>query len=263
MVRRLAGHADLTLIVDEPGAADAVELGRSGLPGDRPTGGPRGRSHRGDPFCRGLGPPTGDRRTPAAGVAVAGLLAIWSAEHPDARTIGITGTKGKSTTSALCTALLTVAGVDVSFGGNIGVPIIDLPDRADVHVIEVSSYQAADVRRSPTIGVLTSLDADHLPWHGGLQAYWRDKLNLFEHDGLRHFVTHAELLDEHPAVAQASARRRAAGSDVTITEGELVVDGFPPLTLTDFVSPNAATSPWRSGRRGSSATRSTTRRCAR
>ena len=241
-LRRLAARADLTLIVDDPPPPAAAELAREfGCPLLTPD------SASSQDFAlviRSAGVSVHRPEIAAfhrRGVPVAGLLAIWLAEHESSTTIGVTGTKGKSTTSALCTALLTTVGTDVSFGGNIGVPIIDLPDHAAVHVIEVSSYQASDVRRSPTIGVLTSLEADHLPWHGGLEGYWHDKLNLFEHDGLDHFVTHAALLDGHPAVARSSARRRAHPSDIVVTEGELSIADHPAIELVgSFVLPHNA-----------------------
>ncbi|MEZ5383235.1 MAG: Mur ligase family protein [Microthrixaceae bacterium] len=108
---------------------------------------------------------------------------LWMGAHGAERpVIGITGTKGKSTVTALLDELLTVMGVDHVVGGNIGLPIwaqaADPPPGVPA-VIEVSSYMAADAHHPPTIGVLTSLDADHLTWHGSVEAYRRDKLHLF------------------------------------------------------------------------------------
>lgn len=121
----------------------------------------------------------------AAGVPVTSLLDLWLHHSAPATVVAITGTKGKSTTSLLVHGLLDAAGVRVGLAGNIGVPVSQMPP-CDVAVVEVSSYQAADLTRSPTIGVLTNLDVDHLPWHDGrVEQYWTDKLNLFAHDGLR------------------------------------------------------------------------------
>ena len=66
--------------------------------------------------------------------------------------------------------------------GNIGVPVAEMYGRplADAYVVEVSSYQAAEVTVSPGLCVLTSLAPDHLDWHGGEEAYYRDKLRLIE-----------------------------------------------------------------------------------
>ena len=66
--------------------------------------------------------------------------------------------------------------------GNIGVPVTDMygRDPVDAYVVEVSSYQAAEVTARPRVCVLTSLAPDHLDWHRGEEAYYRDKLRLIE-----------------------------------------------------------------------------------
>ena len=98
------------------------------------------------------------------------------AEHAD-RTVGVTGSKGKSTTSSLISHLLTGVGRPNVFGGNIGVPLLDLPE-AECYVLELSSYQCADLTESPRVAVVTSLFPEHLDAHGGEREYYRDKLNL-------------------------------------------------------------------------------------
>lgn len=108
---------------------------------------------------------------------------LWMGTHGSAReVVGITGTKGKSTVTSLLDRLLDLLGVEHLVGGNIGLAIWDqAPDPAAgvPAVIEVSSYMAADAHHPPSIGVLTSLDADHLTWHGSVEAYRTDKLKLF------------------------------------------------------------------------------------
>ncbi|MDI3468549.1 MAG: UDP-N-acetylmuramoyl-L-alanine--D-glutamate ligase [Pseudolabrys sp.] len=88
--------------------------------------------------------------------------------------VAITGTNGKSTTTALTAHLLRSAGLDVQMGGNIGVPILALAPLAQdrVYVIEVSSYQV-DLAPSlkPTVGVLLNISADHLDRHGTMENY--------------------------------------------------------------------------------------------
>ena len=109
-------------------------------------------------------------------------MAVWLEDHADAPVLAVTGTKGKSTTAALAAAVLEADGLEVALIGNIGVPVLDTygRPRPDAYVVEVSSYQAADVTRSPGVVVLTSLAPDHLDWHGGVEAYYRDKLRLVE-----------------------------------------------------------------------------------
>ena len=112
-------------------------------------------------------------RARAAGVEVIGDIEIFFRERdataPDAPVVCITGTNGKSTTTALIAHILAAAGLDVQMGGNIGVPILALapPSRERVHVIEMSSFQI-DLTPSlrPTVGVLLNITPDHLDRHG-------------------------------------------------------------------------------------------------
>ena len=84
-------------------------------------------------------------RARADGVRFTSLLNLWFADAPTCRTICVTGTKGKSTTTALIAHILRGVGWNAVAAGNIGVPVTELPcDGLDAAVIEVSSYQAAD-----------------------------------------------------------------------------------------------------------------------
>jgi UDP-N-acetylmuramoylalanine--D-glutamate ligase len=88
--------------------------------------------------------------------------------------IAITGTNGKSTTTALTAHILKSAGLDVQMGGNIGVPILELaaPDEDRIHVVECSSFQI-DLTPSlnPSTGVLINITPDHLDRHGDMTRY--------------------------------------------------------------------------------------------
>jgi UDP-N-acetylmuramoyl-L-alanine---L-glutamate ligase len=114
------------------------------------------------------------------GVTLTSGTALWMADHVD-RTVGVTGSKGKSTTSSLISHLLTAAGRPNVFGGNIGVPLLELPE-ADRYVLELSSYQCSDLTDSPRVAVVTALFPEHLDAHGGEREYYRDKLNLLAYD---------------------------------------------------------------------------------
>lgn len=98
--------------------------------------------------------------------------------------IAITGTNGKSTTTALAAHLLTTAGMDAPAAGNIGLALseVALADRApDWVVVEASSFQLADiVSFAPRIGVVTNLAPDHLDRYPSVEAYYADKARLFE-----------------------------------------------------------------------------------
>src|SRR5215471_6181963 len=113
-----------------------------------------------------------------AGVEVIGDIELFCRERqrhaPDAPFVAITGTNGKSTTTALIAHLMREAGHDVQMGGNIGTPILSLepPRRGRVHVIEMSSYQI-DLCPSlaPRVGILLNVTEDHLDRHGALPHY--------------------------------------------------------------------------------------------
>ena len=114
----------------------------------------------------------------ASGVEIIGDIEVFSRERalldPDAPFIAITGTNGKSTTTALIGHILRQAGLNAEIGGNIGTPILDLgpPGAGRVHVIECSSYQI-DLAPSlaPTVGILMNLSEDHLERHGTMENY--------------------------------------------------------------------------------------------
>ncbi len=119
----------------------------------------------------------------------------------------VTGTKGKSTTSALAAAVLDAAGCPALHAGNIGTPLLDvLPGVGDrTLVVEVSSYQAAAVPDFAGRGALTSLAPEHLDWHGSVETYYRDKLRVFAGCPERSVVVGAQarpLAEEHLDPAQ-------------------------------------------------------------
>ena len=124
----------------------------------------------------------------AGGTAVTGGLALWLAGADRSRVVCVTGTKGKSTTTAIAGHLAAGLGHRVMTGGNLGTPPYDPdapgPGAVDWWVIEVSSYQAADVAVSPPVVAVTSLHPDHLPWHrGDAETYYADKLSLCTRPG--------------------------------------------------------------------------------
>lgn len=122
----------------------------------------------------------------AAGTHVTSLLNLWFAERLGLTTVCVTGTKGKSTTASLIAHILEGLGRRVALVGNIGFPITETDSAtADIAVIEVSSYQAADFDGQCDIGVLTSLYPEHIDWHLSVENYFRDKINLLNHSRRR------------------------------------------------------------------------------
>ncbi|HUB94038.1 MAG TPA: UDP-N-acetylmuramoyl-L-alanine--D-glutamate ligase [Verrucomicrobiae bacterium] len=101
-------------------------------------------------------------------------------------TIGITGTKGKSTTTSLTAAILQHAGKDAVLAGNIGVSPWEALAKASsdtLFVLELSSYQLSDLTISPHISACINLYNDHTDWHGSLQNYWEAKHNIMRFAG--------------------------------------------------------------------------------
>ena len=102
-----------------------------------------------------------------------------SNKYLNTKVICITGTKGKSTTSSLLAHTLKTLGKSVCLGGNIGKPLLDFVDEnLEYMVAETSSYQCADFVGTPELGILVALYSAHLPWHGTLERYHADKMNM-------------------------------------------------------------------------------------
>jgi UDP-N-acetylmuramoylalanine--D-glutamate ligase len=117
---------------------------------------------------------------------------IFLSLHGD-KTIGITGTKGKSTTSSLIYSVLAAAGYNVKFGGNIGLAAASLLEEpADIYVLELSSYQLADITHSPSTALFLNLFPEHLDHHGDFESYGSAKANIsrFQKSGNRLIVPH-------------------------------------------------------------------------
>ncbi|MBJ6978744.1 UDP-N-acetylmuramoyl-L-alanine--D-glutamate ligase [Luteimonas sp. MC1895] len=122
-----------------------------------------------------------------AGTAFIGGTALWFGERVADGEVArgvvcVTGTKGKSTTTALLAHLLRAGGVRTALAGNIGLPLLEvLDDRADAWAVELSSYQTGDVAAGgvrPDVAVVTNIFPEHLDWHGSEDRYVEDKLAL-------------------------------------------------------------------------------------
>ena len=123
------------------------------------------------------------------GTRFVGGTTLWFAEHAGddgiaAGTICVTGTKGKSTTTALLAHLLRAAGHRTALAGNIGLPLLEVLEpqpSPDFWAVELSSYQTGDVAASgarPDIAIVLNVFPEHLDWHGSHDRYVADKLAL-------------------------------------------------------------------------------------
>src|SRR5918994_3689019 len=121
------------------------------------------------------------RRARGHGVPVVGDLELLVENQPERRIVGITGTNGKSTTTALIAQLLRGAGHGAQLAGNIGLPILDLwPTPVDdTYVLELSSYQLElSERLRCAVAVILNVSPDHLERHGSLAGYVRAKRRI-------------------------------------------------------------------------------------
>jgi UDP-N-acetylmuramoyl-L-alanine---L-glutamate ligase len=177
----------------------------------------------------GVSPYHGRLAEQGAHAVITGGTALWFAETGGARAIGVTGSKGKSTTTSLIAHLLSALSIPNVLAGNVGRALLDVldeqlsaaasnaagptsspgptvrltdrqagsgapaltPDSSGnansrsvselTYALELSSFQSAEVRNSPEVGVLTALFPEHLDWHGSVERYYADKANLFAH----------------------------------------------------------------------------------
>jgi UDP-N-acetylmuramoylalanine--D-glutamate ligase len=134
------------------------------------------------------------------GIPVTTEIALF-AHRCKARVLGVTGTKGKSTTSSLLFYILQSQFPKTLLGGNIGGSLLEkLPTlgESDLVVLELSSfmlYWLGKDKWSPHVGVLTMLGADHLDWHGSMEAYHAAKFEMFAHQESSDFAVanHVDL----------------------------------------------------------------------
>ena len=164
----------------------------------------------------------------AAGVEVIGDIELFSRERlalsPPGPFIAVTGTNGKSTTTALLAHVLATAGRDVQMGGNIGCPVLALeaPREHTHYVVECSSYQidlAPSI--SPTIGIVLNVTPDHLERHGTMRQYASVKERL---------VAGSETaiigIDDPYCAAMADRLERAGAGVIRISKRLPLTDGF-------------------------------------
>lgn len=163
-----------------------------------------------------------------AGVEVIGDVELFCRERnaraPTAPFIAITGTNGKSTTTALISHVLAAAGIDTQMGGNIGRAILTLdpPEPTRAYVVECSSYQI-DLAPSlnPSAGILLNLTPDHLDRHGTMQHYAAIKERLVAGSDVA-----IVAIDDSWSSAVADRIERAGGKVIRISKRLAVADGY-------------------------------------
>jgi UDP-N-acetylmuramoylalanine--D-glutamate ligase len=173
------------------------------------------------------------RRAQAHRVPVVGDLELLVENQPERRIVGITGTNGKSTTTALIAHLLRGGGLGAQLGGNIGLPILDLWPTPidDTYVLELSSYQLelSDHLRC-AVAVILNVSPDHLERHGSLAGYVRAKRRILRNQRASDWAVlgvdddHGrELFEELGRVGRQRTLPVAVGR--ALDRGVYVVDG--------------------------------------
>jgi UDP-N-acetylmuramoylalanine--D-glutamate ligase len=174
-------------------------------------------------------------RARAQSVPVIGDLELLVENQPERRIVGITGTNGKSTTTALIAHLLRGAGRGAQLGGNIGLPILDLwPTPAeDVYVLELSSYQLELTEHLRcAVAVILNVSPDHLERHGSMAGYVRAKRRILRNQRASDWAVlgidddhgralHRELSDQAQQRVLPITVGRALDRGVYVTEGQL------------------------------------------
>ncbi|HEY5226538.1 MAG TPA: UDP-N-acetylmuramoyl-L-alanine--D-glutamate ligase [Methylovirgula sp.] len=168
-----------------------------------------------------------------AGVEIIGDIELFCRERraiaPKSPFVAITGTNGKSTTTALIAHLFSTFGYKVEIGGNIGTPILTLspPSPEIVHVIECSSFQI-DLAPTldPWVGVLLNVTPDHLDRHGTMENYAAIKERLVARaDAVVIAIDDAVTLK----IAERARQRRKSGTSVSVTQKQIedgiILDG--------------------------------------
>jgi len=161
------------------------------------------------------------------------------------RTIAVTGSDGKTTTTTLISEFLKAAGKKVWLGGNIGTPLLpvcDQMEKDDFAVVELSSFQLMDMRRSANVAVVTNLAPNHLDVHKDMDEYVQAKKNIFRFQGAGDTL----ILNADNAITASFAgngrtrffaRVGKTENGVCLQENVICRDGKPVLPKEDILLP--------------------------
>jgi UDP-N-acetylmuramoylalanine--D-glutamate ligase len=151
---------------------------------------------------------------------------------PTKNVIGVTGSKGKGTTSTLIAKMLEAAGKTVHLGGNIGVPALELLENGiapdDWVVLELSSFQLIDLKTSPHIAVCLMVVSEHMDWHEDFEEYIAAKQQLFMHQDEDDIAIYFGGEENSVSVADASMGVQIPyfeAPGATVTDGAITIDG--------------------------------------
>ena len=160
--------------------------------------------------------------------------------------LAVTGSDGKTTTTSIIARMLETAGKTVWLGGNIGTPLLPRCREiceTDIAVVELSSFQLMDMRRSPHIAVVTNLAPNHLDVHKDMDEYVESKKNIFRFQtACDRLILNADnaITDGFSGAGQTVKFSRAGKAVCCRLEGQTIyADGRPVLDTADILLPGA------------------------
>lgn len=159
---------------------------------------------------------------------------------PTKNIIGITGTKGKGTTSTLTTKMLEAAGYQVFLGGNIGLPPFDFLNQITPDswvVLELSSFQLIDLKHSPHIAMCLMVVPEHLNWHADMDDYIQAKSQLFAHQNPDDIAIYfADSLESHAIASNSPGAKITyfAPPGAYVEDGKIVIDNQEICSVSDI-----------------------------
>ncbi|MBR7142713.1 MAG: UDP-N-acetylmuramoyl-L-alanine--D-glutamate ligase [Clostridia bacterium] len=130
------------------------------------------------------------QKAAVAGALVTGEMDLFL-QMFHGRTVAVTGSSGKTTTTSLIRELLRAQGIPCVCGGNIGTPLmtqVESLSQDTVAVLELSSFQLFALETSPDVAVITNISPNHLDWHKDMAEYAESKANIFLHGGKEHLL---------------------------------------------------------------------------
>ena len=157
--------------------------------------------------------------------------------------LAVTGSDGKTTTTTLVSEMLKAAGKTVWLGGNIGTPLLPLVrqmKREDFAVVELSSFQLMDMKRSPSRAIITNLAPNHLDVHKDMGEYVESKKNIFRYqdeNGLLILNADNAITAELKGNGTTRFFSRQGKAHVCLENGVITRGGEPVLPISDILIP--------------------------
>ncbi len=173
-------------------------------------------------------------KNPGVAAKITSLINEFLKVCPTKNIIGITGTKGKGTTTTFIAKMLEAAGKNVRVGGNIGLPPLTFLDELTSEswvVLELSSFQLIDLKSSPHIAVCLMVVPEHLNWHRDMDEYIAAKSQLFAHQHSDDIAIYFAQNDTSKHIAAASPGHKipyftppgaSIQNDAIIIEGQII-----------------------------------------